>query len=89
MAASLLLAIEDESKLSEELAPWQDLSGEQLTLNLGPLVYPANLFTRGPRTAASARAHWVQFVLDNEGRELLADLRQPAFVAANTGGVSA
>ena len=80
MAASLLLAIEDETKMSEELAPWRELRGDELTLNLGPLVYPANLFTARPEDRCIGTAHWVQFVLDADGRELLADLGHPAFV---------
>ncbi len=80
MAASLLLAVADETKLTEELAPWRELRGDELTLNLGPLVYPANLFTARPEDRCIGTAHWVQFVLDAEGRELLADLRHPAFV---------
>ena len=79
MAASLLIAIEDETRLTEELAPWRDLRGDELTLHLGSLVYPANLFTARPEDRCIGTAHWVQFVLDADGRELLADLRHPAF----------
>jgi Protein of unknown function (DUF3501) len=81
LAASLLIAIDDETKMAEELAPWRELRGDDLTFHLGPLVYPANLFTARPEDRCIGTAHWVQFVLDNDGRELLADLRQPAFVA--------
>jgi uncharacterized protein DUF3501 len=81
LAASLLIAIDDETKLSEELAPWHGLRGGELTLHLGPLVYAANLFTARPEDRCIGTAHWVQFVLDDDGRELLADLREPAFVA--------
>src|SRR5947209_4263741 len=35
LQAALLLDI-DESRQQEELAPWRDLRGEQLTLHLGP-----------------------------------------------------
>jgi hypothetical protein len=81
LAASLLIAIDDEAKLTEELAPWRELRGDDLTLNLGPLVYPANLFTARPEDRCIGTAHWVQFVLDDAGREILADLRHPAVVA--------
>lgn len=85
LAASLLIAIEDETNLTAELAPWRDLHGGDLTLNLGPLAYPANLFTARPEDRCIGTAHWVQFVLDDDGRELLADLRQPAFVGVTCG----
>src|SRR5271167_2772037 len=35
LQASLVLRV-DESRLAEELAPWRDLRGEQITLHLGP-----------------------------------------------------
>jgi hypothetical protein len=85
LAASFLLAIDDETKLTEELAPWRELRGDDLTLHLGPLVYPANLFTARPEDRCIGTAHWVQFVLDDDARQLLADLRHPAFVAVTRG----
>jgi hypothetical protein len=85
LAASLLLAIEDEAKVMEELAPWRELRGDDLTLHLGSLAYSANLFTARPEDRCIGTAHWVQFVLDNTGREQLADLGQPAFVAVACG----
>src|SRR5205085_689867 len=36
LQAALLIAVGDEARLREELAPWQDLRGEQLVLHLGP-----------------------------------------------------
>jgi len=59
----LIIRVSEEGSLSEELASWQDLSGEQLCLHLGAARYPANLLTCRPRTAAS-RAHWCSSVLD-------------------------
>src|SRR5438552_14595951 len=47
LQAALLLAV-DESRLLEELAPWREMRGEQLTLHLGPMHYPANLLTTRP-----------------------------------------
>jgi hypothetical protein len=81
LAASLLIAVEDETKLTEELAPWHELRGENLRLHLGTAEYPANLFTARPEDRCIGTAHWVQFVLDDDGRELLADTRCQAFVS--------
>ncbi len=81
LAASLLLSVEDETRLSEELAPWRELHGNDLTLHAGPLAHPANLFTARPEDRCIGTAHWVEFPLEGAGREFLADLRQPAFVA--------
>jgi hypothetical protein len=67
--------------LTEELAVWQGLRGDQLRLHVGPARYPANLFTCRPEDRCIGAAHWVQFVLDAAGRRLLADPRQPAHFA--------
>jgi len=67
---------------TEELAPWQELRGAELCLHLGPLRYPSNLLTCRPEDRCNGTAHWVQFVLDGQGRRLLEDPRQPAFFAA-------
>jgi hypothetical protein len=80
LQAALLLTL-DESRLGEELAPWQELRGEQLTLHLGAARYPANLLTCRPEDRCIGTAHWVQLVLDIDGRRLLADLKQPAHFA--------
>jgi hypothetical protein len=81
LAASLLVAVRDEAKLAEELAPWRQLRGDHLTLHLGPAVYPADLFTARPEDRCIGTAHWVQFALDAGGRDFLGDLRQAAVVA--------
>src|SRR5438094_961033 len=81
LQAALLIGIIDESRLREELAPWQELRGDQLTLHLGPARYPANLLTCRPEDRCIGAAHWVQFVLDADGRALLAEPRQPAHLA--------
>jgi hypothetical protein len=78
LQAALLLSVADGARLSEELALWQDLCGEQLELHLGAARYPANLLTCRPEDRCIGTAHWVQFVLDAAGRQLLADFRQPA-----------
>jgi hypothetical protein len=81
LQAALLIAVADERKLTEELAIWQGLRGDQLRLHVGAARYPANLFTCRPEDRCIGAAHWVQFVLDAAGRRLLADPRQPAHFA--------
>jgi hypothetical protein len=81
LQAALLVAVADETRLREELAPWQALRGDQVTLHLGPARYPANLLTCRPEDRCIGAAHWVQFVLDADGRARLADARQPAVLA--------
>jgi hypothetical protein len=81
LQAALLIAV-DESRLSEELAPWRELRGEHLRLHVGPASYPANVLTCRPEDRCTGTAHWVQFVLDSAGRRLLTDPRQPVHFAA-------
>jgi hypothetical protein len=81
LAASLLVAVEDETRLTEELAPWRQLRGDELALRLGEAAFPADLFTARPEDRCLGTAHWVQFVLDARGRDFLADPRRPAFVS--------
>src|SRR5262245_4316019 len=81
LQAALLIAVEDETRLAEELAPWQDLRGDALRLCVGPRQYPARLVTCRPEDRGTGAAHWVQFFLDLEGRKLLADFRLPAWIA--------
>jgi hypothetical protein len=72
LQAALLLSV-DETQLMEELGPWRDLRGEQVTLHIGPGRYPANLLTCRPEDHCIGTAHWVQMVLDTEGRRRLAE----------------
>jgi hypothetical protein len=83
LQAALLIAVADESRLSEELAAWQELRGDDLCLYLGPLHYPAHLITCRPEDRCIGTAHWVQFILDDQARRLLADLHQPAYFAVS------
>ena len=79
LQAALLIAVE-ETRLGEDLAFWRDLRGDQLTLRLGPASYSANLLTCRPEDRSIGAAHWVQFVLDPEGRRLLAAPSSQAFL---------
>ena len=81
LQAALLISV-DESRLSEELAPWRELRGEHLRLHVGPASYPANVLTCRPEDRCTGTAHWVQFVLDGAGRRLLADAQQSVHFAA-------
>ncbi len=86
LQGAMIIAISDESRLSEELAPWQDLRGHELCLHLGPTAYPANLLTCRPEDRAIGTAHWVQFVVDPQARALLADTQQPAYFGVSLPG---
>jgi hypothetical protein len=77
LQAALLIEIDDETHLTDELTPWQELRGDLLRLHAGLAEYPANLLTTRPEDRCIGTAHWVQFVLDTAGRRLLADPRQP------------
>ena len=76
LQAALLIDIADESRLTQELANWQSLRGEALQLRLDARAYPANLLTCRAEDRAIGAAHWVQFVLDPDGRNLLANLHR-------------
>lgn len=80
LQAALLLKV-DEARMSEELAAWQDLHGEELCLHLGEARYPANLLTCRPEDRCIGTAHWVQFVLDERGRQMLGDFDLSAYFA--------
>jgi hypothetical protein len=82
LQAALLISVPGEARLSDELAPWQQLCGEQLCLHVGPARCPANLLTCRPEDRCIGTAHWVQFVLGAAEKAALADPRQPAHVAA-------
>jgi hypothetical protein len=82
LQAALLLKV-DEERMQEELSAWQDLRGDDLTLHLGDARYSANLLTCRPEDRCIGTAHWVQFVLDDRGRELLGDFDLPAHFAVH------
>jgi hypothetical protein len=85
LQAALLIRV-DESRLAEELAPWRELRGDQLSLHLGGLRYPANLLTCRPEDHAIGAAHWVQFVLDDAARAALAQPHLSAHLGAGLPG---
>lgn len=77
LQAALLLHL-DRRHLRQELAAWQTLRGEELGLHLADARYPADLITCRPEDRCAGTAHWVRFVLDARGRQLLADFDRPA-----------
>ncbi len=85
LQAALLIAVAEETRLTEELAAWQELRGDALRLHVGTHQFPATLVTCRPEDRCLGAAHWVQFVLDAPARHRLADVRVPAhFAIAHT-----
>ena len=78
LQAALLIDVADESRLTEELAPWRDFSGPDLTLCVGTVSFPSTLVTCRPEDRCIGAAHWVQFAVPFPRRKLLTDFRQPA-----------
>jgi hypothetical protein len=86
LQAALLIDVADEARLSEELGAWRELRGEDVPLRLGGRDFPADLVTSRPEDRAIGAAHWVQYLLDEEGRALLADFDRPATVEVRLDG---
>ncbi len=84
LQAALVLNL-DETRLSEELAPWRDLRGDDLRLRLGTAHLPANLLTCRPEDQCIGASHWVQFIIDSKARRTLADFHYPADVSLTHG----
>src|SRR5437660_9847351 len=72
LQAALLIEVADETRLVAELAPWNNLTGEELRLQLGDTHYPATLITGRPEDRCLGAAHWVQFRIGSVARGLLA-----------------
>ena len=72
LQAALLIDVDDATELVKELAPWQDLAGEQLQLMLGSHRFAAHLVTCRPEDRCVGTAHWVQFALSADARPALA-----------------
>jgi hypothetical protein len=85
LQAALILHL-DEARLAEELAPWRELRGDQLTLHVGGGRHPANLLTCRPEDRCVGTAHWVQFVLDDAARAALGQRQVPAHLAVSLPG---
>jgi hypothetical protein len=86
LQAALLIDISDETRLTEELAGWQTLQGKAVCLHLVDKAYVATLITCRPEDRAVGAAHWVQFLIDKDGREMLADFGRVAHFTINHNG---
>jgi uncharacterized protein DUF3501 len=78
LQAALLIDVADESRLSEELAPWREFSGQFLNLRVGTISFASTLITCRPEDRCIGAAHWVQITLPSPQRKLLTDYRLPA-----------
>jgi hypothetical protein len=78
LQAALLLEVPEEKPLSEELTIWKSLSGEEVRLRVDQARIPANLITCRPEDRCMGTAHWIQFTLDADDRQLLADRARAA-----------
>jgi hypothetical protein len=78
LQAALLVEVVEEARLTDELAIWQAFHGEDLRFRIGATRLPATLVTCRPEDRVIGAAHWVQFLVDEDGRQLLADLNRVA-----------
>jgi hypothetical protein len=78
LQAALLIEIADEKRLTEELAFWQTLSGDQVRLRVGDDHFPSTIVTGRPEDRCIGAANWIQFSLDDAGRRSLAEFRRAA-----------
>jgi hypothetical protein len=85
LQAALLIEIDDITKLVNELAPWQDLRGDQLRLEVEPSSFPAHLVTCRAEDRCIGTAHWVQFVVPFAARRQLASFDLPAVFQFDNG----
>jgi len=85
LQAALLIELGDAAELPEALAPWQDLRGDQLRLQIDPHSFPARLVTCRPEDRCIGTAHWVQFVIAPEARRRLTRFDLPAFFRFDDG----
>ncbi|MFO0845151.1 MAG: DUF3501 family protein [Gemmataceae bacterium] len=85
LQAALVLHVE-EARLAEELAPWQELRGDQLVLHVGAARHPANLLTCRPEDRCVGTAHWVQFVLDGAAQTALGQRQVSAHLSVHLPG---
>jgi uncharacterized protein DUF3501 len=83
LQAILLVSVPPEAPVTEELAFWQRLEGEDLRLCVGAKRFPSTLLTCRPEDRCIGAALWVQFHLDDFARRLLADGRNSACFEAH------
>ena len=78
LQAALLIDIADATQLGKELAPWRSITGAHLTLHVGTQSLASHLVTCRPEDRAIGTAHWVQFHLPPDLRQLLGNFSQRA-----------
>ncbi|MCI0642036.1 MAG: DUF3501 family protein [Gemmataceae bacterium] len=74
LQAALLIEIPDETRFAQEWTAWQDLSGDQLWLEVGDEQFPSHLVTCRPEDRCVGTAHWVQFQIHSNRRSLLTEV---------------
>jgi hypothetical protein len=88
LQAAVIIAVTDESKAAEELAPWHALKGEDLQLHVGKRRCAATLVTCRPEDLAAGTAHWAQFKIAGDDRNHFSNFRTPARFTIATGSYS-
>jgi hypothetical protein len=83
LQAALFIDVSDGPDWAEQLAFWEELSGESLRLIAGDVAIPARLVTCRPEDRCAGAAHWIMFTVNGEARAILSDTVRPAFLAAD------
>jgi hypothetical protein len=83
LQAALLIDVPDETRLTEQLAPWARLGDDHVCFCVGNQTFPGRVLTSRPEDRCIGTAHWLQFTLDAAGSAALADRRQPAYMELN------
>jgi len=78
LQAALLIEI-DQTRFAQEMAPWRNITGEQLRLHVGSTSIASHLVTCRPEDRAVGTAHWVQFQFTPDARKSLASQSQGAY----------
>jgi hypothetical protein len=83
LQAALLIEVGDEARLSDELAVWRTLGGEELRFRIEEQILPARLITCRPEDYSIGAAHWVQFAIAGAGRQALSEFRRRAWFSVS------
>ncbi|HEY1380512.1 MAG TPA: DUF3501 family protein, partial [Gemmataceae bacterium] len=83
--AALVIDVPDGPDWADEMQFWRDLTGENVRLVAGAEAIPAGLVTCRPEDRCAGAAHWLTFAVADAARRALADVRRPAFFAADYG----
>jgi hypothetical protein len=80
LQAALVISFHEETKLSEQLASWAELTDQHIRFCVGKSAYAGKVLTCRPEDRCTGVAHWVQFTFDESGWRQLSDLQQPALI---------